>query len=133
MIKTLLLQSKFGHPPPVSIPKLVKSASTTHTQKIQNLYRKSLRLTLDWTSHSKQQLEIGAAYIRKAIEQHRHERRPETINDLVKQFELQVYDARHFAPYAWPWQPTGSSYQRNLPTPDYIKPGIKMPRLTSIL
>jgi len=133
MIKTLLLQSKFGHPPPVSIPKLDKSKSITHTQKIQNLYRKSLRLSLDWTNHSKQQLEIAAAYIRKEIEQHRYERRPEAIDDLVKIFERKLDDARYFAPYTWPWQPAGSSYQRNLPTPDYIKPGLKMPRLHSIL
>ncbi|TVY59221.1 NADH dehydrogenase [ubiquinone] 1 beta subcomplex subunit [Lachnellula suecica] len=82
-------------------------------QAVSSLYRRSLKLALDWSVH--RYLWRGQAlYIRSLFEANKNVRDPRQqrakTEDLLEKW-------KHPDPYHAPTAPGGSKYERNLPAP----------------
>ncbi|KAF7928904.1 uncharacterized protein EAE97_009746 [Botrytis byssoidea] len=83
---------------------------------VSSLYRRSLKLSLDWCVH--RHLWRGQAlYIRSLFEAQK--------NALFKETEDLLEKWKHPDPYRPPTAPGGSKYERNLPSP-ILDPPAKM-------
>ncbi|KAK3384732.1 hypothetical protein B0H63DRAFT_448839 [Podospora didyma] len=83
-------------------------------QAALSLYRRSLRLALDWAVH--RHLWRGQAlYIRSLFEQNRAVTDPRQQRALLKETEQLLENWKHPDPYCHPTAPGGSKYERNLP------------------
>lgn len=81
-----------------------------------SLYRRSLRLALDWAVQ--RQLWRGQAlYIRSLFEANRHVTDPRQQRALLSETEKLLSGWKHPDPYVPPTAPGGSKYERNLPSP----------------
>ncbi|KAK4216406.1 complex 1 protein [Rhypophila sp. PSN 637] len=81
-----------------------------------SLYRRSLKLALDWTVH--RDLWRGQAlYIRSLFEKNRNITDPRQQKLLLKETEKLLEHWKHPDPYIHPTAPGGSKYERNLPPP----------------
>ncbi|KAG7284096.1 hypothetical protein NEMBOFW57_010457 [Staphylotrichum longicolle] len=82
-------------------------------QAALSLYRRSLKLALDWAVH--RYLWRGQAlYIRSLFEKNR--------DALLKETEKLLEKWKHPDPYCHPTAPGGSKYERNLPAPHLDPP-----------
>ncbi|THZ48643.1 hypothetical protein D6C90_03647, partial [Aureobasidium pullulans] len=80
------------------------------------LYRRSLKLALDWSVH--RHLWRGQAlYIRSLFEANSNVREPRQQRILFDQTEELLKQWKHPDPYRPPTAPGGSKYERNLPCP----------------
>ncbi|KAJ0115945.1 hypothetical protein J7T55_004115 [Diaporthe amygdali] len=85
-------------------------------QAALSLYRRSLKLALDWAVH--RHLWRGQAiYIRSLFEANRNITEPRQQRALLKETEKLLDSWKHPDPYAPPTAPGGSKYERNLPAP----------------
>ncbi|KAI7774134.1 hypothetical protein LA080_009248 [Diaporthe eres] len=85
-------------------------------QAALSLYRRSLKLALDWAVH--RHLWRGQAiYIRSLFEANRNITEPRQQRALLKETEKILDSWKHPDPYAPPTAPGGSKYERNLPAP----------------
>ncbi|KAH8751391.1 complex 1 protein [Diaporthe sp. PMI_573] len=85
-------------------------------QAALSLYRRSLKLALDWAVH--RHLWRGQAiYIRSLFEANRNITEPRQQRALLKETEKLLDTWKHPDPYAPPTAPGGSKYERNLPAP----------------
>ncbi|POS76639.1 complex 1 protein [Diaporthe helianthi] len=85
-------------------------------QAALSLYRRSLKLALDWAVH--RHLWRGQAiYIRSLFEANRNITEPRQQRALLKETEKLLDTWKHPDPYAHPTAPGGSKYERNLPAP----------------
>ncbi|KAK5126354.1 hypothetical protein LTR85_010590 [Meristemomyces frigidus] len=92
----------------------------TKNQVLQ-LYRRSLKLALDWTIH--RYLWRGqAVYIRSLFEANKNVTQPRQQRELVEQTEAILEKWKHPDPYRPPTAPGGSKYERNLPVPNTEPP-----------
>ncbi|KAK1826874.1 hypothetical protein QBC39DRAFT_363450 [Podospora conica] len=83
-------------------------------QAALSLYRRSLKLALDWTVH--RSLWRGQAlYIRSLFEKNRDVTNPRQQRALLKETEKLLENWKHPDPYTAPTAPGGSKYERNLP------------------
>ncbi|KAM0798755.1 hypothetical protein BDR22DRAFT_891147 [Usnea florida] len=88
----------------------------TNKQVITSLYRRSLKLALDWTVH--RNLWRGQAqYIRSLFEANRDVREPRQQRVIVQEAEALLEKWKHPDPYRPPTAPGGSKYERNIPAP----------------
>ncbi|KAL2114971.1 hypothetical protein VTJ04DRAFT_10634 [Mycothermus thermophilus] len=90
-------------------------------QAALSLYRRSLKLALDWTVH--RNLWRGQAlYIRSLFEANRNVTDPRLQRELLKETEKLLEYWKHPDPYIPPGAPGGSKYERNLPCPNLNPP-----------
>ncbi|RKF53180.1 NADH dehydrogenase 1 beta subcomplex subunit 9 [Golovinomyces cichoracearum] len=83
---------------------------------ILSLYRRSLKLALDWAVH--RHLWRGQAlYIRSLFEANKNVTDPRMQRDLLRETEEILEKWKHPDPYFPPTAPGGSKYERNLPAP----------------
>ncbi|KAL5387038.1 hypothetical protein PMIN02_008267 [Paraphaeosphaeria minitans] len=93
-------------------PTAAMSSRTT----VLRLYRRSLKLALDWAVH--RYLWRGQAmYIRSLFEANKTVAEPRRQRDLIKETENLLEKWKHPDPYRPPTAPGGSKYERNLPAP----------------
>jgi NADH dehydrogenase (ubiquinone) 1 beta subcomplex subunit 9 len=89
-------------------------------QAALSLYRRSLRLALDWTVE--RQLWRGqAVYIRSLFEANRTVNDPRYQRALLSETESLLRSWKHPDPYIVPTAPGGSKYERNLQVPNPAK------------
>ncbi|KAF2176320.1 hypothetical protein K469DRAFT_700029 [Zopfia rhizophila CBS 207.26] len=80
------------------------------------LYRRSLKLALDWAVH--RYLWRGQAmYIRGLFEANKHVTEPRQQRALIREAEDLLENWKHPDPYRPPTAPGGSKFERNLPAP----------------
>ncbi|EEQ91365.2 NADH dehydrogenase (ubiquinone) 1 beta subcomplex 9 [Blastomyces dermatitidis ER-3] len=81
-----------------------------------SLYRRSLKLALDWAVH--RHLWRGqAVYIRSLFDANRDVREPRQQKILFRETEKLLDEWKHPDPYRAPSAPGGSKYERNMETP----------------
>ncbi|KAH7154806.1 hypothetical protein B0J13DRAFT_544000 [Dactylonectria estremocensis] len=81
-----------------------------------SLYRRSLKLALDWAVH--RHLWRGQAlYIRSLFEANRNVTNPRQQRALLTETEKLLDSWKHPDPYTPPTAPGGSKFERNLPSP----------------
>ncbi|KAI6867078.1 hypothetical protein KC318_g19865, partial [Hortaea werneckii] len=87
----------------------------------RHLYRRSLKLALDWAVH--RYLWRGqAVYIRSLFEANKHITQPRQQRALIDQTEEILNKWKHPDPYKPPTAPGGSKHERNLPVPSTEPP-----------
>jgi len=87
-----------------------------HQARVLSLYRRALKLTLDWSVH--RYLWRGQAlYIRSLFEAQKNVREPRQQKALIEETETLLEKWKHPDPYRPPTAPGGSKYERNLPAP----------------
>jgi len=97
----------------------------SNRQAVLSLYRRSLKLALDWAVH--RYIWRGQAmYIRSLFEAKKNVTDPKMQRALLKETEYLLDHWKHPDPYVPPTAPGGSKYERNLPAgrltpPRYIK------------
>ncbi|KAK1984272.1 complex 1 protein [Colletotrichum cereale] len=85
-------------------------------QAALSLYRRSLKLALDWAVH--RHLWRGQAlYIRSLFEANRNVTDSRQKRELLAQTENLLTKWKHPEPYVHPTAPGGSKYERNLRAP----------------
>ncbi|EJT75325.1 LYR family protein [Gaeumannomyces tritici R3-111a-1] len=85
-------------------------------QAALSLYRRSLKLSLDWAVH--RHLWRGQAlYIRSLFEANKSIKEPRQIRALLKETETLLDTWKHPDPFCHPTAPGGSKFERNLPPP----------------
>ncbi|CZT23402.1 related to NADH2 dehydrogenase (ubiquinone) chain CI-B22 [Ramularia collo-cygni] len=88
---------------------------------ILSLYRRSLKLSLDWAVH-RYVWRGQAMYIRGLFEANKHVTEPRRQKVLLEQTEELLQKWKHPDPYRPPTAPGGSKYERNLPCPNLDPP-----------
>ncbi|GAB1736223.1 hypothetical protein KC333_g3176 [Hortaea werneckii] len=89
--------------------------------EVLHLYRRSLKLALDWAVH--RYLWRGqAVYIRSLFEANKHITQPRQQRALIDQTEEILNKWKHPDPYKPPTAPGGSKHERNLPVPSTEPP-----------
>ncbi|KAE9994564.1 hypothetical protein EG327_008077 [Venturia inaequalis] len=87
-----------------------------HQARVFSLYRRALKLTLDWSVH--RHIWRGQAmYIRSLFEAQKNVREPRQQKALIEETEALLEKWKHPDPYRPPTAPGGSKYERNLPAP----------------
>ncbi|KAE9369428.1 hypothetical protein N431DRAFT_427579 [Stipitochalara longipes BDJ] len=85
-------------------------------QAVSSLYRRSLKLALDWSVH--RYLWRGQAmYIRSLFEANKNIKDPRQQRALFQEAEDLLEKWKHPDPYHAPTAPGGSKFERNLPAP----------------
>ncbi|KAG9247494.1 hypothetical protein BJ878DRAFT_492566 [Calycina marina] len=88
----------------------------SNKQVVSSLYRRSLKLALDWSVH--RYLWRGQAlYIRSLFEAKKDIKDPRQQRALFKEAEDLLEKWKHPDPYRPPTAPGGSKFERNLPAP----------------
>ncbi|KAL5084720.1 hypothetical protein Trisim1_011520 [Trichoderma cf. simile WF8] len=88
----------------------------TTRQAALSLYRRSLKLALDWAVH--RHLWRGQAlYIRSLFEANKKVTDPRQQRALLAETEKLLESWKHPDPYVPPTAPGGSKFERNLPSP----------------
>ncbi|ROV89347.1 hypothetical protein VMCG_09616 [Cytospora schulzeri] len=96
-------------------------------QAALSLYRRSLKLALDWAVH--RNLWRGQAiYIRSLFEANRNITNPRQQRALLKETEKLLDTWKHPDPYVPPTAPGGSKFERNLPAPILDRESTLLPR-----
>ncbi|ETN45565.1 uncharacterized protein HMPREF1541_09397 [Cyphellophora europaea CBS 101466] len=94
---------------------------TPHVKAVRDLYRRSLRLALDWAVQ--RNLWRGqAVYIRSLFDANRNVNDPRRQRVLFLETEKLIDKWKHPDPYRPPTAPGGSKYERNIPPPDLPPP-----------
>ncbi|KAF2717389.1 hypothetical protein K431DRAFT_288605 [Polychaeton citri CBS 116435] len=86
-----------------------------------SLYRRSLKLALDWTIERKM-WRGQALYIRSLFEANKHITQPRQQKAIFEETEAVLEKWKHPDPYRHPTAPGGSKYERNLPCPNLDRP-----------
>ncbi|KAH8844253.1 hypothetical protein MCOR27_007189 [Pyricularia oryzae] len=96
---------------------VIADAMSSSTSKAAlSLYRRSLKLSLDWAVH--RHLWRGQAlYIRSLFEANKNLTEPKQIRALLRETEKLLETWKHPDPYCHPTAPGGSKYERNLAPP----------------
>ncbi|KAI4229621.1 MAG: hypothetical protein L6R36_000668 [Xanthoria steineri] len=86
------------------------------TPAVASLYRRCLKLSLDWAVH--RYIWRGqAVYIRSLFDANKHIREPRQQRALFQETEQLLETWKHPDPYKPPTAPGGSKYERNIPAP----------------
>ncbi|KAI8340346.1 hypothetical protein EDC96DRAFT_522838 [Choanephora cucurbitarum] len=88
--------------------------SAAHRLHVQSLYKRSLKLSLDWYIQ-RDLWRQKALQIRAQFEQNKHVTNPKEIQQLVQNAENQLKEWAHPDPYKLPMGPEGTKWERNLP------------------
>jgi NADH dehydrogenase (ubiquinone) 1 beta subcomplex subunit 9 len=89
----------------------------THTQKVQRLYRHSLKCMMSWAIQ-REIINEEAYKLRARFEQHRNlAPGSPAVNKLCREAEEELFSYTHPDQYVLPWMPGGSMFMRNPPIP----------------
>ncbi|KAI5361722.1 Putative complex 1 LYR protein [Septoria linicola] len=94
--------------------------SAARTQ-VLHLYRRSLKLALDWAVH-RHVWRGQAMYIRSLFEANKQITQPRQLTALIEETQSLLEKWKHPDPYRPPTAPGGSKYERNLPCPQLDPP-----------
>ncbi|KXN71680.1 hypothetical protein CONCODRAFT_57168 [Conidiobolus coronatus NRRL 28638] len=84
----------------------------SHVQQVQRLYKRALKLSLDW--HIRRDLwRINALEIRQRFEANRYISEPKKIAHIIGLTEQELEDRSHPDPYLYPTQPEGTKWERH--------------------
>ncbi|KAI9333003.1 hypothetical protein BDR26DRAFT_1010376 [Obelidium mucronatum] len=97
----------------------LQAAPLTHTQRIQRLYRQSLRLTADWYWERPEQRQ-KALIIREHFEANRHVTSPQEKEALIEVTEVLLAKYHHPVPFKYATAPGGTKWERNTPFPEEL-------------
>ncbi|KAI8076478.1 uncharacterized protein B0P05DRAFT_546023 [Gilbertella persicaria] len=89
-------------------------ASAAHRLHVQSLYKRSLKLSLDWYIQ-RDLWRQKALQIRAQFDQNKHVANPKEIQALVQKAENELKEWAHPDPYKLPMGPEGTKWERNLP------------------
>ncbi|KIW61124.1 hypothetical protein PV05_01282 [Exophiala xenobiotica] len=97
------------------------STLSPHVKAVRSLYRRSLKLALDWAVQ--RSLWRGqAVYIRTLFDANKTITDPRHQRILFNETEKLLQKWKHPDPYRPPTAPGGSKYERNLAAPDLPPP-----------
>jgi len=96
-------------------------ASQNPAKVVSSLYRRALKLSLDW-SVRRDLWRPQALAIRQLFDANREVREPRQLKKLISQAEADLEKWKHPDPYLPPTAPGGSKYERNLPCPILTSP-----------
>ncbi|CEG68260.1 Putative NADH dehydrogenase (Ubiquinone) 1 beta subcomplex 9 [Rhizopus microsporus] len=88
--------------------------SAAHRSHVQSLYKRSLKLSLDWYIQ-RDLWRQKALEIRARFEQNKHVTNPKEIRALIEKTEQELQEFAHPDPYRLPTGPEGTKWERNLP------------------
>ncbi|KAI7907032.1 uncharacterized protein BX663DRAFT_494591 [Cokeromyces recurvatus] len=88
--------------------------STAHRLHVQSLYKRSLKLSLDWYIQ-RDLWRQKALQIRARFDQNKNITNPKQIQALVQNTEKELQEWAHPDPYKLPMGPDGTKWERNLP------------------
>ncbi|XP_065867465.1 NADH dehydrogenase [ubiquinone] 1 beta subcomplex subunit 9 [Euphorbia lathyris] len=90
-------------------------------ERVQILYRRALRDTLNWAVH-RHLFYQDASNLRDKFDANKHVEDLDAIDRMIAHGEAEYDKWRHPDPYIVPWAPGGSKFTRNLPPP----PGVQI-------
>ncbi|KAI9273613.1 hypothetical protein BY458DRAFT_508366 [Sporodiniella umbellata] len=85
-----------------------------HRSQVQSLYKRSLKLSLDWYIQ-RDLWRQKALQIRAQFEHNKHITNSKETQRLIQQTEKQLQEWAHPDPYKLPLGPDGTKWERNLP------------------
>ncbi|KAI8970504.1 hypothetical protein BDB01DRAFT_815428 [Pilobolus umbonatus] len=88
--------------------------SAAHRIQIQSLYKRSLKLSLDWYIQ-RDLWRQKALEIRTRFDHNKNITNPKEIQALVQKAEKELQEWAHPDPYKLPTGPEGTKWERNLP------------------
>ncbi|KAI9363822.1 hypothetical protein BD770DRAFT_440263 [Pilaira anomala] len=88
--------------------------SVAHRLHVQSLYKRSLKLSLDWYIQRDLWRQKALA-IRAQFEQNKALTNPKEIQAVVQNAEKELQEWAHPDPYKFPMGPEGTKWERNLP------------------
>ncbi|CAO3699332.1 unnamed protein product [Rhizopus microsporus] len=86
--------------------------SAAHRSHVQSLYKRSLKLSLDWYIQ-RDLWRQKALEIRARFEQNKHVTNPKEIRALIEKTEQELQEFAHPDPYRLPTGPDGTKWERN--------------------
>ncbi|KAG1057522.1 hypothetical protein G6F43_000641 [Rhizopus delemar] len=92
----------------------MSSTAAVHRLQVQSLYKRSLKLSLDWYIQ-RDLWRQKALEIRARFEQNKNVTNPKEIRALLKKTENELKEWAHPDPYRLPTGPDGTKWERNLP------------------
>ncbi|KAK9480258.1 hypothetical protein V1514DRAFT_325901 [Lipomyces japonicus] len=92
------------------------TASTEHLAQVSSIYRRSLRLSLNWAVR-RDIWRREALAIRARFEANKNVTDPRQVTVLLQSAEAELDANRHPDPYIPPSRPGGSKYERNAHPP----------------
>ncbi|KAJ3390061.1 ubiquitin-like protein atg8 [Entophlyctis sp. JEL0112] len=116
------------------------TAPLSHTQRVQRLYRASLRTVHDWI-WEREELRIKSLVVRDYFEANRYVDNPKEKEALLDATEQLLAKFRHPTPFKYSTAPGGNKWERNIPFPpecelqsfvSQIKSKSTQPRTTQI-
>ncbi|ORX46771.1 hypothetical protein DM01DRAFT_1327519 [Hesseltinella vesiculosa] len=90
------------------------SVAAIHRSRVMSLYKRSLKLSLDWTIQ-RDLWRQEALHIRTLFEQNKNVANPKEIEALMVATEVKLAEWAHPDPYKLPLGPEGTKWERNLP------------------
>ncbi|KAK9761038.1 hypothetical protein K7432_014373 [Basidiobolus ranarum] len=92
--------------------------SPAHTARVAHLYKRALKLSLDWTIR-RDLWRPQAMFIRERFEANRNVTNPKLVASLLDQTEKELEEFWHPDPYKAPTSPEGTKWERHgLPDPE---------------
>ncbi|KAI9471910.1 MAG: hypothetical protein EXX96DRAFT_509693 [Benjaminiella poitrasii] len=88
--------------------------SVAHRLQVQSLYKRSLKLSLDWYIQ-RDLWRQKALQIRARFDQNKNITNPKQLQALIQSTEKELQEWAHPDPYKLPLGPEGTKWERNLP------------------
>ncbi|KAG4304583.1 hypothetical protein PORY_001976 [Pneumocystis oryctolagi] len=96
--------------------------SESHRFRVLSLYRRSLKLLLDWCIR-RDVWRIEALKIRSRFESNKNISEPWRLSIVLEEAESILKKYKHPDPYIVPTSPGGSKWERNIPPTAHLKSG----------
>ncbi|XP_017777452.1 PREDICTED: NADH dehydrogenase [ubiquinone] 1 beta subcomplex subunit 9 [Nicrophorus vespilloides] len=91
----------------------------SHTRKVQNLYKRSLRHLENWYDR-REVFRYHAVLMRKKFDDNREIKDMRIVKDLMNKAEDELFQKAHWHPRKFPESPGGVAYAREVIPPDWV-------------
>ncbi|XP_035914894.1 NADH dehydrogenase [ubiquinone] 1 beta subcomplex subunit 9 [Anopheles stephensi] len=95
------------------------AAALAHTRRVCSLYKKSLRNLESWYDR-RHIFRYQATLMRARFDQHRNEKDPAKVAQLVADGERELFEKQHYQPRKFPMSPGGVAFEREVIPPDWV-------------
>ncbi|KAB0804645.1 hypothetical protein PPYR_01615 [Photinus pyralis] len=92
---------------------------TTHTRKVQNLYKRALRNLECWFD-KRHEYRYEAVLMRERFNENKDVKDMRVASNLLKAGEEELFLKQHWAPRKFPDSPGGVAYKREVIPPDWV-------------
>ncbi|CAH1113592.1 unnamed protein product [Psylliodes chrysocephalus] len=92
---------------------------TTHTRKVQSLYKRALRMLENWYDR-REVYRYHAVLMRQRFDQNRNIKDTRSAKELVAKGESELFENSHWHPRKFPESPGGVAYGREVQPPDWV-------------